>query len=1268
MRVGVLRWAVAAVACVLLAHVPTALAAGTSTPLVGTSFGSMVVDDVNQHVFVSSPSVNTIAVYDFDGQLVTTIPNIGGASGMVISGSSLYVAESTVGSVEAINLATLADSGPLATGLADPTRLVFAAGRLWTTTTGPDGQSDLLTSVTLGGGVTVFPTPYYGADLATSPATPNMLYVAADGFIPGSIYELNVSSGTPVVTVKNTDTDQYEINQLAVSPNGERVIPAANYPDNFEELRASTLTADGTTYPGEDTPSAVAISPAYGGLLATGTYDYTDFSYPQDILVYQLGTSTPLFRASTGEFANVVAHGLALSADGSQVFAVTSNYGGNAFELWSLNVVGADASGTTTTLTAPSSADSGQQVALLASVSPTDGAGYVTFESDGTAIAGCASVRLANGTATCDTAALSVGSNTVEAEYSGDPLYAGSSDSTNVSIYSDATAVNVTVTPNSLLADGTATATATATVEDAHGNLVAGDGISFTAVPSAVTIHTVDNEGTGISTVTFTATTDANTPTSVTITAADPDSRGDASGSVTLTLQRAPSLTWAGAASSLSWSALQNWAGGSAPSGTVGTLSFPDLTSSACLGGTSPDACYDAGNDISGLNVGSLDVSSDDGYDISGNGITLRAGGLDVSAPSAESDPPQLDLPLLLGAPQSWTIDSGPVVLGGGVSGDETLALNVDAGSIEPRAGFEVGPISEDGNGGFYLDGNESVNSTDGNAITLLNGAGIEADQTGNTVGPVTLEPSGWISVGGIDDGGGRLDVDGSVTSLTSVTQGGLTFSGGSTLDLAVDHPGTSAGVDYSQLTATGNIGLDQTELDVSQGVTTEGTCVDLHPGDQLTLLSTSGGSINGTFSNYPEGATVDLGDDCNGADRAASGTISYSSNAVNLTITGGGDAGDVPVELTPPSVSGTAEEGQTLQLAPGTWQGSTSLQYSWWECGTYTCSQIPGAASSTFVPTSAELRDQIAVGVTAVGAAGSNTELSAETVPVTAEPVPVATGVPAITGGTGVGETLTASTGTWSNSPTGYGYRWQLCSASGTYCEPIPGADSGSYTLTANEVGSTIAVQTYSFNYGGTSLVSSSATTAVISSPAVAVTTPTTVTTTGVPKPTVVSTTPSSTVVAASGIPSVSVAAIKAALKLILVPTGIDAEGKKIVQLDGYRFTFNSLTAGHLSLTWTATIRHQTVTLARASVGVSAAHAVKFKVALTAQGKRDLSRYSRLRIKANADFGVLFQAPVSASTSFTLAGKTAPSISRRQLATLHGSEARARLGLFKRR
>src|SRR5262249_5943245 len=157
------------------------------------------VDDAHGHVFVSGPKENEVLVFDLASNLVQTIPNVYGAGAMVVQGSTLYVVEGTAGAIEKIDLATLTDTGPLATGLSLPHWLACAGGKLWTGVNGQYGWAQLA-SIGLDRTVTVFAgTNYYAPDFATTASDPNLLYVAQDGTSPGAVYRLDVSSGAPVV-------------------------------------------------------------------------------------------------------------------------------------------------------------------------------------------------------------------------------------------------------------------------------------------------------------------------------------------------------------------------------------------------------------------------------------------------------------------------------------------------------------------------------------------------------------------------------------------------------------------------------------------------------------------------------------------------------------------------------------------------------------------------------------------------------------------------------------------------------------------------------------------------------------------------------------------------------------------------------------------------------------------------------------------------------------------------------------------------------------
>ena len=79
----------------------------------------------------------------------------------------------------------------------------------------------------------------------------------------------------------------------------------------------------------------------------------------------------------------------------------------------------------------------------------------------------------------------------------------------------------------------------------------------------------------------------------------------------------------------------------------------------------------------------------------------------------------------------------------------------------------------------------------------------------------------------------------------------------------------------------------------------------------------------------------------------------------------------------------------------------------------------------------------------------------------------PAATAVPAVTGTERVGETLSATTGTWTGTaPITYTYRWQRCRADGTACATLAGERGSHYTLVAADEGSTLRVIVLAGNF----------------------------------------------------------------------------------------------------------------------------------------------------------------------------------------------------------
>ena len=88
---------------------------------------------------------------------------------------------------------------------------------------------------------------------------------------------------------------------------------------------------------------------------------------------------------------------------------------------------------------------------------------------------------------------------------------------------------------------------------------------------------------------------------------------------------------------------------------------------------------------------------------------------------------------------------------------------------------------------------------------------------------------------------------------------------------------------------------------------------------------------------------------------------------------------------------------------------------------------------------------------------------------------VPVNTTIPAITGTYRSGETLTSSTGTWTNTPSSYAYQWQRDGAD------IVGQTASTYVVTPTDIPALLACIVVATNDGGDSLP---ATSAAVSSP----------------------------------------------------------------------------------------------------------------------------------------------------------------------------------------
>lgn len=167
--------------------------------------------------------------------------------------------------------------------------------------------------------------------------------------------------------------------------------------------------------------------------------------------------------------------------------------------------------------------------------------------------------------------------------------------------------------------------------------------------------------------------------------------------------------------------------------------------------------------------------------------------------------------------------------------------------------------------------------------------------------------------------------------------------------------------------------------------------------------------------------------------------------------------AGTAPANTVAPAVTGTAETGQTLSCADGTWAGDPTITfaYQWQRAGV----DVGGATASTYVLQETDEGNAIRCVVTGTNGTGS---ASANSNAVTPLQEPANTVAPAITGIAQTGQTLTCSNGTWSNSPTGFTYQWKRGGVD------IAGATASTYLLVVADEGAAVKCTVTASNANG--------------------------------------------------------------------------------------------------------------------------------------------------------------------------------------------------------
>jgi hypothetical protein len=351
-------------------------------------------------------------------------------------------------------------------------------------------------------------------------------------------------------------------------------------------------------------------------------------------------------------------------------------------------------------------------------------------------------------------------------------------------------------------------------------------------------------------------------------------------------------LVWSGAApagaSGAGWSAAENWSAGAAPSGVVGTLTFPALASSVCTGSVPVGTCYTSDNDLENITAQGMAIDDGEPYHISGDAITLGSGGITASPGAQSYSGPTIATPIDLSAPQTWSIDGSTnppsdavTEIAGDVTGpSDTLGVDLaNGGALGLQGDTEVGAVSVVGsdsaesgedaafNGSVYLEDSARLNGADQNPVSVRD---VELD-----AGPPGFAPSVNPTIGPLTSTGGLLDIESTLTVAGDVSLDSMTAT-----VMGIEGPGP--GIGYSQLRATGNVALGG-DLTVQRPIVGTGTLpCELAPGQTYTLISADG-VLSGAFSNAPDGSLMSVG--CGNGYYAVQ--IAYTAHTVTATILG---------------------------------------------------------------------------------------------------------------------------------------------------------------------------------------------------------------------------------------------------------------------------------------------------------------------------------------------------------------------------------------------
>ena len=578
---------------------------------------------------------------------------------------------------------------------------------------------------------------------------------------------------------------------------------------------------------------------------------------------------------------------------------------------------------------------------------------------------------------------------------------------------------------------------------------------------------------------------------------------------------------WTGGASG-SWSTAGNWSAGHAPSTSDAACIEAGTTVKVTSGSNAAGSLYDEGS--LQLTGGSLELS-DASKESSVSSLTIRNATLTGAGSLFVSDS------FTFGASAAMS-GSGETVVGPGVSGEIYASSGCEVMHLSERKLVNEGTLSYPWGTLYMSDG-----------ATIENLGTFDYDSEATCHGPQIQIPSESSSAPSIVNFGLFEKTSGSGTSTVAVpfaNQGSVEAQRGT---LAFSEGGVGEETAYGSWTAQSgaSIGFSggtfwiSEDVDLS-AVENEGATIELvagsgppvaHTPPRISGVLSVGHVLTASRGNW-EGARPltytyqwqrcdASGAECTDISEANESTHlltgdDYGSR-LRVTVTATNSEGSAlsdssatarisfpPVNVSLPTISGLAQSGQTLSASAGSWEGGTTISYTYqWQLCTEGgggvsvadaifrsfatpffgsneyCEDIRGATDPTYTLQDAEIEDTVRVVVIATDADGETEAISEQSEVIIPATAPENVSPPGIDGTPQEGEQLEALNGRWdSPGSISYEYQWQRCNEEGEECADIAGATEATYTPGIEDLGARLLVVVTAVNGAGSATASS--------------------------------------------------------------------------------------------------------------------------------------------------------------------------------------------------